>query len=63
MNPMDSNTDTIDLQKIPLFHGLSPSQIKIIQGSLKERHYKKGDIIYFEGKACDKILVVRSGRV
>lgn len=51
------------LGRVPLFSGLSSGQIKMMEGAIKERAFLKGDILFFDGKPCDQIVIVKSGRV
>ncbi len=56
-------TQLMTLGRVPLFSGLSSSQIKAMEGSVRERAFSKGDILFFDGKPCDQIVIVKSGRV
>lgn len=51
------------LINIPLFSGLSNRERMRLAGSLRQRHYKPGQIIFHEGDPGDALYVVRSGMV
>lgn len=51
------------LHGIPLFRGLSATQLEIIQAMVAERHYVRGDIIFNQGEAASTIYVVLNGEV
>ncbi len=51
------------LRSIPLFQGLLESDLASIQSCLREKSYDKGEILFLEGKPCERIFIVRSGRV
>ncbi|MCB9757672.1 MAG: Crp/Fnr family transcriptional regulator [Candidatus Omnitrophica bacterium] len=53
----------ISLAQVPLFRGLSTFDLKLIQDVIREKVFHKGDILLFDGKACDQIVIVRSGRI
>ena len=53
----------MDLKKIPLFHGISPSERALIQSYLHERSFDKGEVLLSEGSPCEKIFIVKSGRI
>lgn len=53
----------ITLCQVPLFRGLNAGQIKEISNSIREKSFQKGDIMLFDGKPCDQVLILQSGRV
>ena len=53
----------LGLNEVPLFQGLSESALNSIKTCLKERSFDKGEILFSEGKACERIFIVQSGRV
>ncbi len=53
----------ISLSQVPLFRGLNAFELKMIQGVIREKFFEKGDILLFDGKPCDQIVIVRSGRI
>lgn len=56
-------TITIKLRDIPLFHDLSESELASVQSCLREKTYEKGEILFDEGKSCERIFIVLTGRV
>lgn len=56
-------TETLfDLADISLFKDLSAAQQRMIRPYLRERRYLKGESIFLNGKPCDHIFIIRSGR-
>jgi CRP-like cAMP-binding protein len=53
----------ISLSQVPLFQGLNAFELKMIQDVTREKFFKKGDILLFDGKPCEQIVIVRSGRI
>lgn len=58
-----NSTQVMTLQEVPLFSGLTPDQMRTIAATIKQKSFKKGEILFFDGKPCDQIVIVRSGRV
>lgn len=46
-----------------MFQGLSKAEREAIEGCLKEKTFQKGEILFSEGAPCEKIFIVREGRV
>ncbi len=57
-----SQQTTVMHEQIPLFNGLSASQLKLMQASMTERLYQAGDVIFKAGDPSDSMLVVLQGR-
>ena len=53
----------ISLNNIPLFKGLSPAEQADIRKCLRERKFEKGEVLFLEGKACERIFIILEGRV
>lgn len=51
------------LKNIPLFQGLSESELESIKSYLREKSYEKGEILFSEGEICQRVFIVREGRV
>ncbi|MBI4397682.1 MAG: Crp/Fnr family transcriptional regulator [Candidatus Omnitrophica bacterium] len=51
------------LDKIPLFKGLSQAELEGVRSCLKEKSFDKGEVLFNEGKACERVFIVREGRV
>jgi CRP/FNR family transcriptional regulator len=52
-----------NLKDIPFFQGLSEAELSEIRLCLKERTFEKGETLFMEGSACEKVFFVKSGRV
>jgi len=48
---------------IELFKGLSTQEIKTVLSSLRNKKFQKGEILFIEGKPCERVVIIRSGRV
>lgn len=57
MIPMSS------LKQIPLFSFLPEHALERIQGMCEERRYSRGQVIFSEGEAADKLYVLEQGVV
>ncbi len=53
----------IKIRNILLFQDLSLKERNVIGKCLKEATFKKGEILFSEGMACERIFIVQSGRV
>jgi CRP/FNR family transcriptional regulator len=51
------------IQDIPLFKSLSSSELEAIKSCLREKTFQKGDSLFMEGECCERVFIVRSGRV
>lgn len=54
---------SIALRNVPLFHGLSAAELEHIEDCLREQSLEKGQILHAEGVGCEKIFIVREGRI
>ncbi len=61
--PKGDEAISLDLQKIPLFHGLSAGDLTLIKSCLHEKSYAKGEILLSEGAPCGRVFFVESGRI
>jgi len=52
-----------EVKDVPLFQGLSQSELNAVESCLREKSYAKGDILFSEGAGCERIFIVQSGRV
>ncbi len=48
--------------EIPLFSNLSPAEIRLLEKKFRLAEFKRGDLIYEEGKPADAFYVIVSGR-
>ena len=53
----------ISIRDIPFFKGLSEQELASVRQCLKERSFEKGESLFIEGAACERVFFVRSGRV
>ena len=53
----------LNLKEVPLFSGLSESELSAVSHCLREKSFQKGELLFSEGNSCDRVFVVRSGRV
>ncbi|MBI4971032.1 MAG: Crp/Fnr family transcriptional regulator [Candidatus Omnitrophica bacterium] len=53
----------LKLKDIPLFHGLSESELAVVRLCLKEKTFQKGELLFNEGKSCERVFIVQQGRV
>lgn len=59
---MDSE-DGIGIEKAEFFRALPAGRLAEVRGLLRERAFKRRQVLYFEGKPCDRLWVVRRGQV
>lgn len=53
----------LPLSRVPLFRGLNIAQLNTIQKSIREKYFQKDEILFLDGKPCEQIVIIRSGRV
>ena len=51
------------LAKVPIFSGLTESELSFIAPRVVSRHYSAGETIFGEGEPCSGLYVVESGNV
>ena len=51
------------LRNVPLFSELSDDELNLVLQSSQQTHYKKNNIIFYEGDPGDYLLVVLSGKI
>ena len=54
---------SLTVKDIPLFQGLSEAELSSIKNDLHEKSFDKGEILFYEGKPCERVFIVRSGEV
>ncbi len=52
-----------NLRRIPFFASLPDDILEIIHGHMKQRRFRKGDIIFREGAPGDSMYIIESGQV
>ena len=48
---------------ISIFRGLSEIELESVKKCLREKSFCKGDLLFMEGKSCERVFIVQSGRV
>lgn len=51
------------LQRLPLFDGLSESELRLLAAGCRIDRHEPDDVIFCQGDACDRIWIVYQGRV
>lgn len=54
---------SLELKDIPLFKGLPQQELAAVRSCLTEKSFTKGEVLFLEGKCCERVFIVRSGRV
>jgi CRP/FNR family transcriptional regulator len=49
------------LEELPFFYGVSEEDLSSIKKRLREKPFRKGEVLFFEGNACAGIFFVKSG--
>jgi CRP-like cAMP-binding protein len=57
---MLSNLDLI--RRVPLFSTLTPLQAESLSGAIGKRRFKRGEMIVEQGKKCDALYIILTGR-
>lgn len=57
------STEAVTLKDVGFFRGLSPAQLTLIQARLRESVFGRGEMLFYQEKQCERIFIVRSGRV
>lgn len=58
-----SDKNSIELRNVPLFQSLSSSEKALVEICLKVKFFEKGETLFWEGEPCERIFIVKSGRV
>ena len=56
-------SSAMTLKDVSLFKELSPKERIKISKILREKSFKKGEILFFEGEACSRMFIVQTGRI
>jgi len=51
------------VRRVSLFRALDDAHVKLLAGMLRERRYKKGELIFDQGEPGDSLFLIVSGRV
>lgn len=52
-----------EIRDIPLFQGLPAADIHSLTKLLTEQPFKKGALLFEQGQVCERIVIVKSGRI
>lgn len=58
-----SDKNSINLQDVSLFQSLPSSERALVEACLKLKSFEKGEALFWEGDPCERIFIVKSGRV
>lgn len=53
----------LNVSDVPLFKNLPASELSEIKKCLREKTFEKGELLFQEGSACERIFVVQQGQV
>ena len=53
----------LSIENVPFFKGLSAGELSKIKECLREKSFNKGENLFLEGAACERVFFVKSGRV
>jgi CRP/FNR family transcriptional regulator len=53
----------VSIEKIPFFQSLNPRELERMRQCLREKNFSKGETLFVEGKSCERVFFVKSGRV
>jgi CRP/FNR family transcriptional regulator len=53
----------VSLKDIPFFQDFSASEIDSIKNLFVEKSFRKNDFLFHEGNPCERIFIVREGRI
>jgi CRP/FNR family transcriptional regulator len=62
-NMTDTPNISEQLKQVPFFSELSEPALAELAGAAREKHFDKGQVIFFENDPCDGFYFVRSGSV
>src|SRR3989338_7197549 len=53
----------LTIEDIPFFQGLSEGELEAVKQCLREKSFEKGESLFLEGNACERVFFVKAGRV
>lgn len=53
----------VNLRKVPLFQGLTDPEFDALRSCFREKSFGRGELLFLEGKPCERVYVVKEGRV
>ena len=54
---------TVSLRQVPLFHDLTDGEFEALKPCFREMKFEKGEVLFLEGKSCERVYIVKEGRV
>ena len=60
---MDPSAKLVVLKENPYFSSVPSGEAQALAARLRERHYRKGDVIFRKGDPCEGLFIVLTGRV
>jgi CRP/FNR family transcriptional regulator len=54
---------SLAIKDIPFFKGLTEAELAAVGRCIKEKTFEKGESLFLEGNACERVFFVKSGRV
>jgi CRP/FNR family transcriptional regulator, cyclic AMP receptor protein len=51
------------LRRVPIFHGLTETELQFLAERAVPRDYRKGEVLFTEGDPCTGLFVIESGHV
>src|SRR3989338_4171377 len=63
MGAEKKSTAAVTLNDVGLFQGLSSIEMALVKTRLKEEFFQKGNILFYEGKHCERVFIIQTGRV
>ncbi|MBZ5539767.1 MAG: Crp/Fnr family transcriptional regulator [Acidobacteriia bacterium] len=60
--PLGANAEAI-LRRIPLFAGLTESELHALAARVSSRHFGRGELLFSEGDPCQGLFIVAAGKV
>ncbi len=60
---MSKAPDSFQIEDVSLFHGFRGQELAALKRNLRQKEFEKGAVVFSEGDKCERILIVREGRV
>src|SRR6476620_3976558 len=51
------------LRRVPIFHGLTETELQFLAERAVPRDYRKGEVLFTEGDPCTGLFVIENGHV
>jgi CRP/FNR family transcriptional regulator len=56
-------TAAVKIEQVPLFQGLSKRELELVRTCLREKSFTKGEVLFREGQGCERVFIVKAGRI